>query len=181
MAGTSAMNPTSVRAGHLYRAWWRVKGHIQSELAVFLPSAQTFINITSQPTGRPTSDLKRKREDDVTPEWLSSNTWWSVTWHTWGTLTPARMWTGLRVVWSCVHVNVHLHFIVQDLHELLHGWQVTRLQFGPHRHIWGKNPNSHVKFKTFLSISEIKSSEQLTIKCDFKCSCWHQLVFNHIT
>lgn len=35
---------------------------IQSEPAVFLPSAQTFINITSQPTGRPTSNLKKKKE-----------------------------------------------------------------------------------------------------------------------
>lgn len=40
-------------------------GDIQSELAVFLPSAQTFINITSRPTGRPTSNLGRKKEDDM--------------------------------------------------------------------------------------------------------------------
>lgn len=53
-----------------------------------------------------------------------------------GALTPARSRSvGLGVVRSCVHVNVHLHLIVQDLHELLHGWQVTRLQLGPHWHI----------------------------------------------
>lgn len=44
-------------------------GDIQSELAVFLPSAQTFINITSQPTGRPTSNLERKKEDYMRPDW----------------------------------------------------------------------------------------------------------------
>lgn len=55
--------------------------------------------------------------------------------HTWGTLTPARMWTGLRVMCSCVHVNVHLHLVVQDLHKLLHWRQMTRFQFGPHWHI----------------------------------------------
>lgn len=44
-------------------------GDIQSELAVFLPSAQTFINITSQPTGKPTSNLKRKKEDHIRPDW----------------------------------------------------------------------------------------------------------------
>lgn len=43
-------------------------------------------------------------------------------------LAPARMWgVGLGVVWSCVHVNVHLHLVVQDLHKLLHGGQVTGL------------------------------------------------------
>lgn len=40
---------------------------IQSEPAVFLPSAQTFINITSRPTGRPTSNLKKKKGDDLRP------------------------------------------------------------------------------------------------------------------
>lgn len=75
---------------------------IQSVLAVFLPSAQTFINITSQPSEKPTSNME-------------------------GLLAPARNGIiGLRVVvWSCVHVNVHLHLVVQDLHELLHGGQVT--------------------------------------------------------
>lgn len=59
MAGTVVMTPHSyVRAGHLERAWWRVMEGIQSELAIFLPSAQTFINITSQPTEKPTSNLQ---------------------------------------------------------------------------------------------------------------------------
>lgn len=44
-------------------------GDIQSELAVVPLSAQTFINITSQPTGRPTSNLKRKKENGVSPGW----------------------------------------------------------------------------------------------------------------
>lgn len=45
-----------------------------------------------------------------------------------GLLAPARMrGVGLGVVWSCVHVNVHLHLVVQDLHKLLHGGQVTGL------------------------------------------------------
>lgn len=37
-------------------------GGIQSALAVFLPSAQTFINIISQPSEKPTSNLDRQRE-----------------------------------------------------------------------------------------------------------------------
>lgn len=38
-----------------------------------------------------------------------------------GLLTPATSTSvGLGVVRSCVHVNVHLHLVVQDLHELLH-------------------------------------------------------------
>lgn len=132
-------------------------GDIQSELAVFLPSAQTFINITSQPTGKPTSNLKRKKEDHIRPDWHDVRLTISCAsyfrehyWRnrnvscqqkknnilfTWGTLTPARRWTGLRVKWSCVHLNVHLHLVVQDLHKLLHGWQMTRFQFGPHRYI----------------------------------------------
>lgn len=32
------------------------------------------------------------------------------------------------MVWKCVHVNVHLHLVLQNLHQLLHGGQVTRLQ-----------------------------------------------------
>lgn len=132
-------------------------GNIQSELAVFLPSAQTFINITSQPTGKPTSNLKRKKEDHIRPDWhdvrltISCASYFREHYRrnrnvscqqkknnilfTWGTLTPARRWTGLRVMWSCVHLNVHLHLVVQDLHKLLHGWQMTRFQFGPHRYI----------------------------------------------
>lgn len=31
---------------------------------------------------------------------------------------------GARVL-KCVHVNVHLHLILQNLHQLLHGGQVT--------------------------------------------------------
>lgn len=43
-----------------------------------------------------------------------------------GHLAPARKFTvRLGMVVFCVHVNVHLHFIIQDLHELLHGGQVT--------------------------------------------------------
>ena len=40
-----------------------------------------------------------------------------------GLSAPARYWrVGLGVVMrSCVHVNVHLHLVVQDLHKLLHG------------------------------------------------------------
>lgn len=37
-------------------------GGIQPVLAVFLPSAQTFIDITSQPSEKPTSNLERKRD-----------------------------------------------------------------------------------------------------------------------
>lgn len=86
-------------------------GGIQSVLAVFMPSAQTFIIITSQSSEKPTSNME-------------------------GLLTPASSRSvALGVVRSCVHVNVHLHLIVQDLHKLLHGWQVARLQLGPHRHI----------------------------------------------
>lgn len=36
----------------------------------------------------------------------------------------------------CVHVNVHLHFVVQNLHQLLHGGQMARLEFGPYWHIY---------------------------------------------
>lgn len=54
-----------------------------------------------------------------------------------GGFNGSRGGAGLRVGRSCVHVHVHLHLVVQDLHKLLHGWQVTRLQFGPHGHIWG--------------------------------------------
>lgn len=76
-------------------------GDIQSVLAVFLPSAQTFINITSQPSEKPTSNME-------------------------GHLAPARNFTvRLGMVVSCVHMNIHLHFIIQDLHKLLHGGQVT--------------------------------------------------------
>lgn len=55
-----------------------------------------------------------------------------------GGFNSSQRGTGLGVVRPCVHVNIHLHLVVQDLHELLHGWQVTRLQFGPDRHIWGE-------------------------------------------
>ena len=46
-----------------------------------------------------------------------------------GLLALARIRrVGLGVeVCSCVHVNVHLHLVVQDLHKLLHGGQVTGL------------------------------------------------------
>lgn len=44
--------------------------------------------------------------------------------------------TGLgAVVGECVHGYIHLHLVLQDLDQLLHGGQVTRLQLGPHRHI----------------------------------------------
>jgi hypothetical protein len=33
-------------------------------------------------------------------------------------------------------VHVELHFIVEDLNELLHGWEMTRLQLRPHRYIY---------------------------------------------
>lgn len=71
-----------------------------------------------------------------------------------GDFNSSQRGTGLRVVRSRVHVNIHLHLVVQDLHELLHGWQVTRLQFGPNRHIWGNNGG--VKLTTFSSVSLCK-------------------------
>ena len=47
-----------------------------------------------------------------------------------------RAWLG-AVRRQCVHVHVHLHLILQDLHQLLHGGQVTGLQLRPHRHVCG--------------------------------------------
>lgn len=93
---------SGVRGGMSRRDTVRSDGGIQSVLAVLLPSAQTFINITSQPSEKPTSNME-------------------------GLLAPARNCrVGLGVVmWLCVHVNVHLHLVVQDLHKLLHGGQVT--------------------------------------------------------
>lgn len=102
-----------------------------------------------------------------------------------GDLDSSRRGTGLGVVRSCVHVNIHLHLVVQDLHKLLHGWQVTRLQFGPNGHIWGDN--GRVKLPTFERSLCKRTSlhwsarEELTIEGDFKSSRRHQLVFNHIT
>lgn len=95
---------SGVRGGISPMGMVKVDGGIQSVLAVFLPSAQTFINITSQPREDPTSNME-------------------------GLLALARIRrVGLGVeVCSCVHVNVHLHLVVQDLHKLLHGGQVTGL------------------------------------------------------
>lgn len=77
-----------------------------------------------------------------------------------GLLTPARgRRVGLGVVRSCVHMNVHLHLIVQDLHKLLHGRQVTRLQLGPHRHIC----SYATLFKIFVHyISALQTSGKMT-------------------
>lgn len=83
---------------------------IQSALTVELPSAQTFINITSQPSENPSA----KQRGAV------------------ASLQKVRL---RKMVWSCVHVNIHLHFIVEDLHKLLHGGQMTRLQLGPHGNV----------------------------------------------
>lgn len=81
-----------------------------------------------------------------------------------GLFAPARKWrVGLGVVRYCVHVNVHLHLIVQDLHELLHGGQVTRLQLWPHWHIYRKT-----KF-TALGILDLFNS--LFISFDLTLSC----------
>lgn len=137
---------SGVRGGMSLRGMVKSDGGIQSVLAVFLPSAQTFINITSQPSEKPTSNLERKRgrDDQIKKAWTfplaTSNkisrkhTWWKqccehCCTYMEGLLAPARMWrVGLGVVvWSCVHVNVHLHLVVQDLHKLLHGGQVTWL------------------------------------------------------
>lgn len=101
MAGTVAMDPTLASGRDVSKGQSEERWGIQSVLAVCLPSAQTFINITSQPIEKPTSNME-------------------------GLLAPARMCrVGLGVVWFCVHVNIHLHLIVQDLHKLLHGGQVT--------------------------------------------------------
>lgn len=55
-----------------------------------------------------------------------------------GLLATARIGqVGLGVVvCCCVHVNVHLHLVIQDLHKLLHGGQLTRLELRPHWHIY---------------------------------------------
>lgn len=100
---------SSIRGGASRRDVVRSDGDIQSELAVFLPSAQTFINITSQSIEKPTANVE-------------------------GSLAPSEggVKAGLGTV---VHGYVHLHLVLQDLDQLLHGGQVTRLQLGPHRHI----------------------------------------------
>lgn len=104
-----------------------------------------------------------------------------------GGFNSSQRGTGLGVVRPCVHVNIHLHLVVQDLHELLHGWQVTRLQFGPDRHIWGEEEkgggataesNSQLCRRTSPQES---GREELTIERDLKSSRRHQLVLNHIT
>ena len=80
-----------------------------------------------------------------------------------GLSAPARFSeVGLRVVvWFCVHVDVHLHLIVQNLHKLLHGGQVTRLQFWPNRYIYKREdflsnslnfvPSPHNKYNAITS------------------------------
>lgn len=97
-------------------------GGIQPVLAVLLPSAQTFINITSQPYEKPTSNLERKRESAGQIRSLRLTTCTESYEHYCiymeGLLAPAwngRVGLGV-VVSSCVHVNIHLHLIVQDLH-----------------------------------------------------------------
>lgn len=51
-----------------------------------------------------------------------------------GSLAPSEggVKAGLGTV---VHGYVHLHLVLQDLDQLLHRGQVTRLQLGPHWHI----------------------------------------------
>lgn len=58
---------SGVGGGTSLRGMVKSDGGIQSVLAVFLPSAQTFINITSQPGEKPTSNLDRKsgRADQI--------------------------------------------------------------------------------------------------------------------
>lgn len=142
---------SGVRGGSSLRGAVKSDGDIQSVLAVFLPSAQTFINITSQPSEKPTSDLERQRKEQAKLKSINlhfsrsdskTNKQKKSLSHDCtymdGLLASARNWTVRlwMVVVPCVHVNVHLHFIIQDLHKLLHGGQVTWLQFGPHWYIY---------------------------------------------
>lgn len=55
---------SGVRGGMSLRGMVRSDGDIQSVQAVFLLSAQTFINITSQPSEKPTSNLERQRANN---------------------------------------------------------------------------------------------------------------------
>lgn len=61
MAVAVAVDPKPASGAGSLRGVVRRNGDIQSELAVFLPSAQTFINITSQSIEKPTSNLQRKK------------------------------------------------------------------------------------------------------------------------
>lgn len=137
---------SGVRGGMSRKGIVKSDGGIQSVLAVFLPSAQTFINITSLPSEKPTSNLDKQTEiminykSNISTDQCVSQCFQPYCTYMEGLLAPARNWkVGLGVVVrSCVHVNVHLHLVVQDLHKLLHGGQVTWLQFWPHWHIYGK-------------------------------------------
>lgn len=57
------------------------------------------------------------------------------------------------MMWDWIHMHIQLHFIVQNLNKLLHGWKVTRFQLRPHWYI---------------------------VEGYLKCACRHALVLNHV-